>query len=755
MNAAAFAIVLEAGLRSLLAALVIWAALRLLRVRNVPAQKAAWTFVLLAAFAMPFAMRWHWLPAIETIPLPAPVFARASGLFPALSASVAAPSAKPAIPGSTGLLTSSIPGTSAANTRTPSSTPRSAPTKSAAPAPNAGLPAMTVPPPPAARSRASALPLSTPASRPWPIRPLELAWFFYLAIAAALLLRLIAGLVSALRLWFAAKPVPSVSPVLDLSEFFARRVSVRCSSRVSSPVNIGSGIVLPSDFRSWDPEKLRIVLAHECSHVRQRDFYLQLFASVYSALFWFSPLGWWLKRKLSELGEAIGDRAGLEEAPSRSSYAQLLLEFASLPRPTRTGVAMARNGNLAPRIERLLNESTFIEAFAAGQRHFLLATLVVPVALFASTALVRVQAAARPDPAPWAAANSHSPGTENPQTPAAAPSPAPAAHPAAPRLALGEGSAPVAAILFAPSRLPSAIPADPPATAILIASAVPPPLSLPAPVIAPVPAAVAAAMGFENSPPTTFERTLSFSGQLQLSVATGSGNIHLTRGAANRLHIVGQIRVSDDGSPEQAADIAANPPIEQTGNVIRIGAQHEHWRGISISYEIEAPADTILSAASGSGNITDQSVGQNAKLQTGSGNVQALGLQDGFIVQTGSGNIDAEQTGQGDVKAQTGSGDLVLKGIHGALIAQTGSGNIKISGTPSGAWKLGAGSGDIDLWPGNTGLTLDATVGSGEVKSDPQMMVQGALDRHHIVGTINGGGQTVRIETGSGNIHVY
>jgi hypothetical protein len=48
-----------------------------------------------------------------------------------------------------------------------------------------------------------------------------------------------------------------------------------------------------------------------------RDFYLQVLAGLYGAMFWFSPLGWWLKRKLSELGEAISDLAGLEEAASR------------------------------------------------------------------------------------------------------------------------------------------------------------------------------------------------------------------------------------------------------------------------------------------------------------------------------------------------------------------------------------------------------------------------------------------------------
>jgi len=37
-----------------------------------------------------------------------------------------------------------------------------------------------------------------------------------------------------------------------------------------------------------------------------------------------------------------------------------------------------------------------------------------------------------------------------------------------------------------------------------------------------------------------FERTLSVNGRVELSVATGSGNIHLTRGAGNQVHIFGK-----------------------------------------------------------------------------------------------------------------------------------------------------------------------------------------------------------------------
>jgi len=40
----------------------------------------------------------------------------------------------------------------------------------------------------------------------------------------------------------------------------------------------------------------------------------------------------------------------------------------------------------------------------------------------------------------------------------------------------------------------------------------------------------------------TFERTLSVSGRVELSVSTGSGNIHLTRGADNQVHVYGKVK---------------------------------------------------------------------------------------------------------------------------------------------------------------------------------------------------------------------
>lgn len=253
----------------------------------------------------------------------------------------------------------------------------------------------------------------------------------------------------------------------------------------------------------------------------------------------------------------------------------------------------------------------------------------------------------------------------------------------------------------------------------------------------------------------TFERNLTVNGRVELAVATGSGHIHLTRGSSTQVHILGHVKSNWGANEDRVQEIAKNPPIEQTGNIIRIGQRHENYRNISIDYDIQAPADAFLEASSGSGEINDEGVGANAKINTGSGSIHATGLKGGFKVETGSGDIYAEQSGEGDVRAQTGSGSIELKEIHGALHAGTGSGDIKISGSPTGDWKLETGSGSIEYWPGNTGFVLDASTGSGSVHSDHEMTVQGSFDRHHITGKIGGGGPTVRISTGSGDVRIH
>src|SRR5215469_2264258 len=143
----------------------------------------------------------------------------------------------------------------------------------------------------------------------------------------------------------------------------------------------------------------------------------------------------------------------------------------------------------------------------------------------------------------------------------------------------------------------------------------------------------------------TFDRTLNVNGRVELNVGTGSGNIHLTQGSGTQVKIHGRVKSNWGGNEQRVQEIANNPPIEQTGNIIRIGQRHENYHNISIEYDIEAPANSFLEANSGSGDINDDGVGENAKLGTGSGSIHATGLQGGFNANTGSGSINVEQSG--------------------------------------------------------------------------------------------------------------
>jgi hypothetical protein len=258
----------------------------------------------------------------------------------------------------------------------------------------------------------------------------------------------------------------------------------------------------------------------------------------------------------------------------------------------------------------------------------------------------------------------------------------------------------------------------------------------------------------------TFDKTLHTSGAVTLNVNTGAGYIHVTPGSDASVHIIGHVHAAkwnswiDNGSPEQRVhEVVSNPPIEQSGNTIDIG-KHTDYKNISIDYEITTPKGTDLSASSGSGDIHVADLSGPAKLNTGSGSIDASGLSGRVSLETGSGDIRSVMQSSTSVKAHTGSGSIRLKNVQGDLNAQTGSGDVEIQGQPTSDWRLQTGSGSVTLNTGNSRFSLDAQTGSGSVHSDPPISTHGSFERHHITGDVNGGGPTVRVETGSGDIRI-
>ena len=136
---------------------------------------------------------------------------------------------------------------------------------------------------------------------------------------------------------------------------------IAVSYDISAPVTFEAGdiwILLPRWWRNWDEAKLRAVLTHEMAHVRRGDAGNLLLASVTTCVFWFHPLSWFLRRRLSVLAEEACDEAVVAESVSPEQYASYLIDFARDVREhdgrvLGEAMAVAGRSSLKKRIERL------------------------------------------------------------------------------------------------------------------------------------------------------------------------------------------------------------------------------------------------------------------------------------------------------------------------------------------------------------------------------------------------------------------
>ena len=313
---------------------------------------------------------------------------------------------------------------------------------------------------------------------------------------------------------------------------------------------------------------------------------------------------------------------------------------------------------------------------------------------------------------------------------------------------------------------------------------------------------LAAVSAMADTATGSFERTLKVSGKADVSVETGSGSIVVKAGETSDVHIYAKIRARDSNgswsggglsAEEKVKRLEANPPIRQEGNRIIIGKIEDRdlRNNVSISYEINVPAETQLvshtgsgeqkiygiegpvEAETGSGGMTIHHIGGNLKavtgsgdvdieaikgkliVKTGSGHVKAFGVNGSFDGETGSGGIEMEQSGNGDVTAHSGSGDLRLRNVRGGMKATTGSGDIEAAGELLNGWRLHTGSGSVSVrLPQNANFELDASTGSGGVNTSHPVTIQGSMNRHRMQGKVGNGGPMLSVETGSGTIHI-
>jgi beta-lactamase regulating signal transducer with metallopeptidase domain len=389
----------DPAIRSLALACIASGALALCRAKNVSLRLSVWRTILIVALAMPF---------LALVMPPLPVFVPMAQRFSVLQS--------PAI------------------TETSSEPLEAAPVEVATAAkPDSAVPAFnyTVAP-----SRNYSRPVTTPAAHArlrTPISRIAVAGSIYATVGIFFLVRLILGITFGRRLDRNSHVIGDPRTLARL-HFFACGARLRSTPRLaesellSVPVTFGirrPSILLPATWREWEPTELDAVLAHEISHVARRDALTERLSLLHRAIFWFSPLSWWLDRGLAELAEEASDDAALAAGVDRTRYAETVLGFfaaleAAPGRVWWQGVAMASAGQAEKRLDRILEWK--------GSVAMQLKKPVVVIAALLAIPVICVTAAFRPT-----IENIHStpPQSVQPPAPAVPASPASAPEPSA------------------------------------------------------------------------------------------------------------------------------------------------------------------------------------------------------------------------------------------------------------------------------------------------------------------------------------
>lgn len=290
-------------------------------------------------------------------------------------------------------------------------------------------------------------PTETSREIAWPV----IAALGYFAVALLFFARILIGMRFARKLERSALRIEDARALEALSMAvhaagLRREPALAESEMIPAPLMLGVRkpvILFPADWRRWDADELAAVLAHEVSHVRRHDALARRLALIHRAVFWFSPLAWWIEHQLEDLSEQASDEAALGGGADRTRYAEALLEFfaeleAAPRRAWWEGVSMAKVGQAEKRVERIL-------AWRGAMPNKLTKSLVIGLVVVAAP-LVVLAAAARPalydlqapssppappaPPAPDSAAVAPDPAAAPAQAPSPAPAPAQALAPA-------------------------------------------------------------------------------------------------------------------------------------------------------------------------------------------------------------------------------------------------------------------------------------------------------------------------------------
>ena len=268
-----------------------------------------------------------------------------------------------------------------------------------------------------------------------------------------------------------------------------------------------------------------------------------------------------------------------------------------------------------------------------------------------------------------------------------------------------------------------------------------------------------------------FEKTFSVHPDGKLIIDADEGDMTIT-GSDSQAVIV---RVTARGSDDQLGRL--NVIFDQDGNTVKTVCRVKHrflnfsvTESFNIHIDVQLPRafnlnlqtsggdivvhdvkGTIQGETSG-GNLDIADAEGNVKMGTSGGNVSLVHSTGEFALETSGGNMEGERV-TGSIHMETSGGNIELRNIDGKLYASTSGGNIRVSMKDNKGIDLSSSGGNLLVrLPKSISADVQAESSGGDVNCD--FSFNGKLREGSLNGTINGGGNLIKLETSGGDITI-
>ena len=274
------------------------------------------------------------------------------------------------------------------------------------------------------------------------------------------------------------------------------------------------------------------------------------------------------------------------------------------------------------------------------------------------------------------------------------------------------------------------------------------------------PAAQADALGAQDVVKESFD--VRAGGTLIIDVDQGNLEVEATRGST----VLVEVRRRSEAGEEAVKRLieAHDLEIRKDGNDVRIRSRLDKdgpfWRKwsdedrLKITVRVRIPEDYHVDFTTGHGNVWLADIVGDVRGKTGAGNIDAEMITGDVDVLSGAGNITLEGMA-GTLEVKTGAGNLTIRDADGPIDAGTGAGNLiaEVTSQPEHRCTFASGAGNVTVYvQEDLDFHVDAVAGMGSASTDFPLTVEGKWMSKSFEGDVNGGGPTIELRSGVGNV---